>query len=64
VPEQLYKLLSDPHTLLHVLHLAAIQQQAIRKELGSDPASSPIADRILEILATSGYVQLETVQGH
>jgi hypothetical protein len=60
VPEQLYKLLSDAHTLLHVLHLAAIQQQTIGKELGLDQASSPVAHRMVEIVATFGYVQLET----
>jgi hypothetical protein len=52
VPEQLYNLLSHPHTLLHALHLANEQLRLSEQELGLKPGPSPAADQIADLLAT------------
>jgi hypothetical protein len=54
-PERLYKLLSDPHTLVHALHLGHTQLQLLEEKLGtSSSAGSSTADRILELIALFG----------
>jgi hypothetical protein len=55
VPERLFQLLSEPHTLVHALHLGYKQLRVLESQLGKSPSStSYAADRVLELLATTG----------
>jgi hypothetical protein len=57
VPERLFKLLSDPHTLVHALHLAHKQLGLLEQRIGIPAGPSPVAERVAELLALHGYVQ-------
>jgi hypothetical protein len=58
VPAQLYHLLSDQHTLLHVLYAAHTQFQLAASEAGFDTGRCWIANYMALLLASRGYVQI------